>query len=321
MRLGQRGGTQAAPLTDWNVLITGAGGQLGQALTQAIRAAGGNPLGLSRQPGYGISLISDVRDADALERAVNAAEPDTIIHAAAMTNVDACEQLPAEAAAINTRGSANVAHAAHRAGAHLIAISTDYVFSGRAGAPYSERDTPDPVSVYGRTKRAGEEEVLAVDPGFAVVRTAWLFGGAGRHFPRTVLRLLLDHGRMEAVTDERGNPTSVHDLAAALVTLITLRGAGIFHLTNTGTASRYELAQAVAVDAGYDPAAVTPVSAAEFRARRPLPAPRPADSSLENHRAAALGITLRPWRQAVAAYVPHLAREMIHDGEERRERR
>ncbi|CAA9578777.1 MAG: dTDP-4-dehydrorhamnose reductase, partial [uncultured Thermomicrobiales bacterium] len=195
-------------------------------------------------------------------------------------------------------------------GAHLVAVSTDFVFSGAGGAPYAEDAPTDPVSAYGRTKRAGEEAVLAADPSFAVARTAWLYGGPGRHFPRTVLTALRSRGAMEAVADEAGSPTFAGDLAAALVALAATGAGGVFHLANAGRATRYELARAVAVLAGLDPETVRPTTAAAFLEKHPLPAKRPADSELRNVRAAALGVALRPWREALTEYVPRLVAEV-----------
>lgn len=294
------------------VLVTGAGGQLGGYLVPALRAAGAIPIAAGHRAGDGIDIALDITDAAATGRAIAEARPDIVIHGAAMTDVDGCETDPARADAINHRGAANVANAAAKAGAWLLAVSTDFVFAGDA-APYAEDDRPDPASVYGSSKRDGERAVLAADPSFAVARTAWVYGGAGKHFPRTVLRMLAQRDTMEVVEDERGNPTFAGDLADGLVRLAAIRPSGIVHVTNAGTASRFELAREVARHAGVDPERVRPTTTAEFLAKYPLPAKRPADSSLGNRRAAAHGVQLRPWRDAVADYVPRLARELASE--------
>jgi dTDP-4-dehydrorhamnose reductase len=232
-----------------------------------------------------------------------------VIHAAAYTDVDGCEREPARAEAVNAAGSRHVAAAARAVGAYLVAVGTDYVFPGD-GAPYAEDAPPRPLSIYGQTKLAGECAVLAADPTFAIARTAWLYGGPGKHFPRTVLTLLTTRGAMEAVADEAGSPTYASDLAEGLIALVAARGAGIFHLVNAGRATRCELARAVAAAAGFDPDVVAPTTSAAFLARHPLPARRPADATLTNTRAAMLGIALRPWAEAVGDYVPHLAQEL-----------
>ncbi len=292
------------------VLVTGAAGQLGRYLRQTLQRQGATAIGLGARSADGVDITADITDATALKRALDSARPDAVIHAAAYTDVDGCERDPARAEAVNAEGSRNLAVAAQLTGVYLIAVGTDFVFSGDAGAPYDEEAPPGPLSVYGRSKLAGEEAVLAVDPGFAVARTAWLYGGSGKHFPRTVLTLLRDRGTMEVVNDETGNPTFAGDLAAALVSLLAVRGAGIFHLVNAGRASRFALAQEVAKAAGFDPELITPTTTAAFLAKYPLPARRPTDSTLANRRAAALGITLRPWSDAVVDYIPRLAAEL-----------
>jgi len=297
-------------LLDQRVLITGAAGQLGRYLRQALQQQGAIPIGLGARSADGVDITADITDMSALESAISSARPDAVIHAAAYTDVDGCERDPARAEAVNAEGSRNVAAIAQEAGAYLIAVGTDFVFPGDGGAPYPEEAAPRPLSVYGQTKLAGEEAVLAIEPGFAVARTAWLYGGQGKHFPRTVLMLLQDRGTMEVVNDEAGNPTFAGDLAQALVSLLVVQGTGIFHLVNSGRSTRFELAQAVARAAGFDPGLVIPTTSAAFLAKYPLPARRPADSALANCRAAALGITLRPWSEAVANYIPRLAAEL-----------
>ncbi|MFL5760041.1 MAG: dTDP-4-dehydrorhamnose reductase [Thermomicrobiales bacterium] len=292
------------------MLVTGAAGQLGRYLRLALQERGATTIGLGARSADGIDITADITDATALKSALHSARPGAVIHAAAYTDVDGCERDPARANAVNAVGSGLVAAAAQAANAYLIAVGTDFVFSGDGGAPYSEDAPPLPVSVYGRSKLAGEEAVLALDSGFAVARTAWLYGGSGKHFPRTVLTILRDHGTMEVVNDEVGSPTFAGDLAEALVSLLSVRGEGIFHLVNAGRATRFALAQAVAEAAGFDPGLIVPTTSAAFLAKYPLPARRPADSTLANWRAAALGITLRPWSDAVADYIPRLAAEL-----------
>jgi dTDP-4-dehydrorhamnose reductase len=292
------------------VLVTGAGGQLGSYLWPELARAGATPIGLGAHPGPRIDIAVDVTDGPAIRSAVADARPDAVLHAAAWTDVDGCERDPARAEAVNVDGSRRVAEAARLAGAYLVGVGTDFVFPGDGGAPYAEDAPTRPVSAYGQTKLDGERAILAADPASAVARTAWVYGGAGKHFPRTVLTVLRDRGRMEVVADEAGNPTFAGDLAAALVALLAARGAGVFHLANSGRATRFELARAVARVAGFDPATVTPTTSVAFLAKYPLPARRPADSTLANVRAAAIGITLRPWADAVAAYAGRLAAEL-----------
>ncbi|HWV22621.1 MAG TPA: dTDP-4-dehydrorhamnose reductase [Thermomicrobiales bacterium] len=291
------------------VLVTGAGGQLGSYLLPALRDAGYDVRGMGHSEGPDIDMAVDITDRTQVARAMMAAKPDIVIHAAAMTNVDGCEEHPADADTVNHLGSANMAQIAAGQGAWLIGIGTDFVFPGDGGAPYAEDDPTAPISVYGCSKLAGERAILRADPSFAVARTAWLYGGAGKHFPRTVLNVLRQHGKMDVVDDEVGSPTFAGDLAHAIVALLPHRPAGIFHLINEGAASRYELARAVATAADIDPDLVSPISTRDFLARYPLPARRPANSTLRNIRAAALGVRLPPWEDAVNRYIPVLASE------------
>jgi dTDP-4-dehydrorhamnose reductase len=252
--------------------------------------------------------VVDIVDADIIAQAIVDAAPDAIIHAAAMTDVDGCERDPEQADLVNHLGTRNVAQAADQCGAYLVAVSTDFVFPG-TDAPYSEDAVPGPLSVYGTSKRAGEIAVLDASDTFAVARTAWVYGGQGKHFPRTVLNVLAARPEIEVVDDERGNPTFAGDLAEALVSLVALRLPGIAHLTNAGTTSRFSLAREVAAQAGLDPERVQPTTVAAFLKKYPLPAPRPADSALLNTRAASHHIELRPWQEALADYMPRLVSE------------
>ncbi len=292
------------------VLVTGAGGQLGGYLLRALAEAGATVFGLGAHSGPGVDLVADIADQSAIRDALVTAAPDAVVHAAAYTDVDGAERDPARADAVNNLGARHVAAASQEANAYLVAVGTDFVFAGDGGAPYDEDAPPAPLSVYGRSKLAGERAVLETDPRFAVARTAWLYGGPGKHFPRTVLTVLRDRGAIEVVDDESGSPTFAGDLAEALVALVAVGAAGLFHLANEGRTTRYALARCAAAAAGLDPGAVRPTTTAAFLAKYPLPATRPADSTLANRRAAALGIRLRPWSDALTAYAPALAAEL-----------
>jgi dTDP-4-dehydrorhamnose reductase len=292
------------------VLVTGAAGQLGRYLVPALQEAGAIVVASGSKPGPGIAVAVDLAAEDA-ERVIAAESPDIIIHAAACTDVDGIEREPVRGEAGNARATRHVAEAARACGAYLLAVSTDMVFSGRDGAPYAEDAAPDPISAYGRSKLEAERAVLAASPAFGVARTAWLYGGAGKHFPRTVLTVLRDRGGIDVVDDEFGSPTFAGDLAEALVALAAARAGGIHHAVNGGRASRYELARETVRLAGLDPELVHPTSTAAFLERYPLPASRPPDSELQNIRASALGIELRDWRVALADYIPRLAAEIL----------
>ena len=293
------------------VVVTGAGGQLGRFLVPAARRSGATVIAFGSRPDAGIDVAVDLAEREAAIDALREAKPDVVIHAAACTDVDGIEREPRRGERSNARATQNVVDAAKDAGAYLVAVSTDMVFPGDGGEPYAEDAPTAPISAYGWSKLTAEHAVLRAASGFAVARTAWLYGGAGKHFPRTVLTVLRDRGGMEVVDDEFGSPTYAGDLAEALVQLASQRGEGIFHLVNDGRASRLILARETARIAGLDPEHVRPISTAAFLERFSLPARRPADSTLRNLRAAALGITLRDWREAVKEYVPVLAAELL----------
>lgn len=199
-------------------------------------------------------------------------------------------------------GTRHVAEAARRHGSHVVYVSTDYVFDGTSDHPYVEWDTPNPLSVYGRSKLGGEQEI---DPAWTVVRTSWVCGYHGSNMVRTVLRLSEQHGPMRFVDDQRGSPTFTADLAEALAQLARERLPGVFHLTNTGVTSWYGFAREVLEAAGHDPGRVEPISTAELDP--PRPAPRPANSVLDNAAWRALGMDpLAGWEEALGRLVRSL---------------
>lgn len=266
-------------------VVTGAGGQVGREVVALLGAAGHNEvLGLDH-----VSL--DVGDRDAVLGAITSFRPDAVVHCAAWTAVDACESDPDRAYRVNALGTRHVADACRRTGAHLVAVSTDYVFDGSKAEPYVEWDATSPASVYGRSKLGGEHEALAV-PGAAVVRTSWVCGFHGANMVKTILRLAREHDSLAFVDDQRGHPTFADDLAAKLVQLAAARLPGVFHVTNQGAVSWHEFAREVLAAAGQDPERVKPISTADLDP--PRPAPRPANSVLDNTALRLQGIELLP---------------------------
>jgi dTDP-4-dehydrorhamnose reductase len=250
------------------VLVTGAGGQLGRELVDTFT-------------GHEVTAADharlDVADRDAVLQAVTATRPDAIVHAAAWTAVDACEEDPDRALGVNALGTRNVVDAARRAGAAVCYLSSDYVFDGTKPDPYVEWDPPNPRSVYGRSKLAGEFEL---DPGSTLVRTSWVCGRYGHNMVKTVLRLASEHGELTFVDDQRGHPSFAADVAGMVRRLVVERRTGIFHVTNQGAVSWYELARAVMESAGLDPDRVRPIATTDLDP--PRAAPRPANSVLDN---------------------------------------
>jgi dTDP-4-dehydrorhamnose reductase len=260
------------------VLITGAGGMLGRELVEVF--SGSDVIAATREQ-------LDVADRDAVVGAITTLQPDIVVHAAAMTNVDACETERDRAYAVNTLGTRHVAEGARRAGAHVVHVSTDYVFDGTKGSPYHEWDDTNPVSEYGRSKLGAEQEI---DPGWAIVRTSWVFGRHGNNFVKAIVKLAGEGGELRVVDDQRGCPTSAADLAAAIRRLAVGRVPGLFHVSNQVGASRYEMARDIVRYAGQDPERVVPITSADM----PRPAPRPANSELDNRALRLSGMPLLP---------------------------
>lgn len=252
------------------VLITGASGQVGHELVTAFADHDVIPVD---------HAALDVTDRQAVMESVLAARPDTIVHAAAFTAVDACETEVDRAFAVNGLGTRHVAEAAERVGAHVCAFSTDYVFDGEQEAPYTEWDAPNPQSVYGSSKLAGEQE-LDGRPGATIVRISWVCGFHGSNTVKTILRLAKEHDTLKFVDDQRGHPTFAADAAAAVRRLVADRRPGLFHVTNQGVVTWFEFARAVLEVAGHDPDRVEPIATTDLDP--PRPAPRPKNSVLDN---------------------------------------
>lgn len=262
------------------VLVTGAGGQLGRDLVRSF--AGDDVVALAHAQ-------LEVADRDAVLQAITTVRPEVVVHAGAWTAVDACESEPEKAFAVNALGTRHVAEACELVGAHMIYVSTDYVFDGTLDRPYTEWDTTNPLSVYGRSKLGGEHECR---PGAAIVRTSWVCGVHGGNMVKTVLRLAGEHDRLAFVDDQHGHPTFTEDLAAAIRRLAAARLPGIFHVTNQGPTTWFQFARDVLAAAGMDPERVAPISTAELQP--PRPAPRPANSVLDNLALRHSGLGLLP---------------------------
>ena len=254
------------------VLITGAGGQLGTDLFLHCGAAGDEVVALDRSQ-------LDIGDRSAALAALETHRPDVVFNAAAWTAVDDCESDPDRAFAANALGARWIAEACARVDAHLVHVSTDYVFDGTKDTPYNEWDTPAPRSVYGASKLAGEREVRSVAPGSAVVRTAWVMGAHGKNMLKTVLSLR-DRDQLAFVDDQRGSPTFTADLAVGLRRLAEARMAGTYHLTNRGSTTWFGLVREILELAGADPSIVSPITTDQLDP--PRPAPRPANSVLDD---------------------------------------
>lgn len=282
-----------APVTDLTtvdstvsgrLVVTGAGGQVGRELLRLAPAA----------RGFARSAL-DITDSAAVRSVL--APGDVVVNCAAYTAVDRAETETETAFAGNATGPAVLAAACAAVDARLIHLSTDYVFAGTCRRPYDTTDPTGPSSVYGRSKLAGEREVLAHCPNAHVVRTAWVYAGRDGDFVATMRRLERERDTVDVVDDEVGSPTYAADLAGALLELVTRPDAArVLHATNSGAASRFDLARAVFTLVGADPDRVRPCDSSRF----PRPARRPAYSVLSPRSWDASGLTpLRDWRTAL----------------------
>ena len=289
------------------VFVTGCKGQLGQALYAA----------LAEHTLSGCDLPElDITDREAIGSSIASFAPDVVIHAAAWTDVDGCARDPEQAYRVNALGTQNVALACAACGAAMVYVSTNEVFDGTATEPYREWDPPHPTNPYARSKAAGEWFVRHLLTRFYIARTAWLYAAGGRNFsnPCRVIQLADDAstarlsspksgsaqgGVLKVVTDEVGNPTYAPDLADAIAALIHTDAYGVYHLVNAGHCSRYDFVREVLRISGREHVPVEPITLDDFQ-RASIP---PRFAPLANTAAAALGITLRPWQEALAEFL------------------
>ncbi|MFD2756762.1 dTDP-4-dehydrorhamnose reductase [Gulosibacter faecalis] len=270
-------------------LITGAAGMLGQDLQRAL--TGRDVTALTRAD-------LDITDAEAVRAAI--AGHDVVLNAAAYTAVDQAEEDEQAAYAINATGVEVLAKAAAEVGAKLVHYSTDYVFQGDATTPYAEDEPRDPLNAYGRTKAAGEKLALAAHPtGAYIVRTAWLYGGGGPNFAKTMVKLAGSHPEITVVNDQLGQPTYTRDLAEQTVRLLDADApAGIYHGTNSGETTWFDFAREIFRRSGNDPERVKPTDSTQFV----RPAARPAYSVLGHDAWRAAGLEpMRNWQEALEA--------------------
>jgi dTDP-4-dehydrorhamnose reductase len=267
------------------VLIAGAGGQLGRALQEILD---GREFVALTHAQLDITKFGDVREAVASHR------PDLVLNAAAYTNVDKAESDHPGAFQLNAIGPRNLAIAALERNIPVVQVSTDYVFDGEAGRPYHEFDRTNPLSIYGKSKLAGEQAVTAHNPRHYIVRTSWVFHTKGENFPKAMLA----QGHREevsVVSDQHGSPTYAPHLAAALMTLSGTGAYGTYHIAGQGSASRYEMTQTLYQLFGIE-TIVRPAATADF----PRPAPRPRYSALTTIQEPA--VLLPPWEEGLAEF-------------------
>lgn len=272
------------------IIITGGKGQLGRALQTVLRD---EELTIIDLPEV------DITDRGAIEREFTRVKPELVIHCAAYTDVEGCARQPDLAYRINGLGTQNVALTCGTYNADLLHISTNEVFSGESPMGYEEWMKPRPINPYGRSKAFAEMHVQSILTRYYIVRTSWLYASGGRNFIHAILERAHYEGQIQVVTDEISNPTYVVDLAEAIGKLIITRQYGIYHFVNEGACSRWEFANEILKLAGLDSVPNTPILSQQYR-RLSTP---PLSGALVNQVGAAIGISLRPWQEALADYM------------------
>ncbi|EPR26456.1 MULTISPECIES: dTDP-4-dehydrorhamnose reductase [Geobacillus] len=271
------------------VVVTGAKGQLGTDLVHLLADRG------YKVYGYGRDEL-DITNFEQVKQVISEVNPDVVIHAAAYTKVDLAESEPDQAFLINAYGTRNVVVASEAIGAKLVYVSTDYVFDGTANVPYNEFAPTNPLSVYGKSKLAGEQFVRDLHSKFFIVRTSWVYGKHGNNFVKIMLKLAQERDELMVVHDQIGCPTYTVDLANCILELIQTEKYGIYHVSNSGHCSWYEFAKAIFEEAGIE-VKVNPCTTKDF----PRPAPRPAYSVLDHMALQLNGFReMREWRVALA---------------------
>lgn len=292
------------------ILVTGATGMLGYDLCKVL-AEKNNIIGLSRGKQSvrgGLPSLdfvrADITDKKDLTDIILKHKPDLIIHSAAIADVDFCELNPDAAFKVNTEGTGNVAEAAKKTDSYLIYVSTDYVFDGTKSSPYTEDDNPKPISVYGKSKFEAEQYIQAHAKNYSIIRSAWMFGPAGKNFVDAILESAGKNKKVRAISDKYGSPTYTLDLAGAvsdLVDKIAVRkvASGVYHITNAGICSRYQFAKEILEYVNIQ-AEVIAISAGDAAG----PALRPKMSALDNSKIKkVLGYGLRHYREACKDYL------------------
>lgn len=273
------------------IVVTGANGQLGTDVVIAARIEGYEVYGFNREE-------LDITSIEQVLSKVCEIQPDVIIHCAAYTKVDLAETEVEKAFCVNANGSRNIAVAAEKIGAKVCYISTDYVFDGTSQVPYQEYDRTGPISIYGKSKLAGEELTKTISSKYFIVRTSWVYGHSGHNFVKTMLRLANEKDELSIVQDQVGAPTYTIDLAKFLLELVVTEKYGIYHASNTGKCSWYEFAEKIFEEAEVE-IKLIPITTDQF----PTPAKRPSFSLLDDLSIRTNGFQpLQDWRKGLKDY-------------------
>lgn len=286
------------------ILITGINGQVGSQLLKTLEG-GDSILGEINTAYKEMEIIGtdknelDITDTEKVEEYLRKCKPDLVINAAAYTNVDGCEENEELAFKVNSLGVKNLAIACEQIGAKLMHISTDYVFSGENKIPYIESDSPNPISVYGKSKLQGEEYLKSFCSKYFVFRTSWVYGYNGKNFVKTIMKYAKERGILKVVDDQRGNPTNAEELVYHILKVVLTEEYGVYHCTGNGDCTWYEFACEIVKQAGIE-CKVEAVTSDEF----PQKAARPSYSCMDNMRLRdTVGDEMRGWRVALSDFM------------------
>lgn len=278
------------------VLITGAAGKLGSAISRQLakkhEIVGVDVVGE-------VDLVLDVTAYESCRLLLKRANPDLVLHTAAWTDVNGCALNPDKALRINGQGTGNIAAVSAQLGIPMLYVSTNEVFDGKRSQPYSEYDAPNPINAYAYSKWYGERALQQINPRHYIVRTAWLFAQGGGNFVQAILNAAAAETPLRVVVNEVANPTYTEDLAAAIAQLIETERFGVYHLVNEGVASRWGFARFVLDQAGYSETGIERISRHQWQ-RPSLP---PEYTALANLAGASIGIRLRPWQESISAFL------------------
>ena len=287
-------------------LITGAAGMLGSALCTLLSDNEYDTFPTDITPNAKIQYL-DVKNFGQVKSYVNKINPQIIFHLAAETDVDKCEIEPEHAFAMNTMGTKNIALICQEYNIPMVYISTCGVFDGKKVGPYNEFDAPNPISIYTKSKFEGEKIVQNLLRKYFIFRAGWMMGGGkkDKKFIAKIVELIKTKNILTVVNDKRGCPTFTRDFSEGIIKVIKLGQYGLYHVTNKGSATRFDIACKIVELLGRTDVTVKPISSKDF----PLPAPRPDSEVVDNHKIELLNIKIRPWEEALKDYLNELTEE------------
>ena len=284
------------------LLVTGSTGQLGSEFCRQLMGRF-NVISVSRNE-------ANFTDLAQVTKVIKTFKPDYVIHTAAFTDVDSCEQDSIKATDMNSTGAGNVALAAQIAGAEIVYFSTDYVFDGTKNSAYVESDIPNPISEYGNSKLAGEMATMELNKNWTIIRCGWIYGDQGKNFVKSIVHSAKSNkSPLRVVNDQFGSPTWTKDIVEQTSRIIETKQRGLFHVASKGEISRYKFARLI-LERMMPHAKIEPCETKDF----PRPAKRPARSSLISERLCKLGIDLmRPYNESLTEFLEQYGEQLLNE--------